>query len=75
MTRKIHTRRDLNPRENDEVNFRNKFIQFSRIQVRLLKLGGASISRQKLVGNTTMNFQKFDDGWKIAPSHSSTNGI
>jgi hypothetical protein len=51
------------------------FIQPNRIQVRLLKpdlalaLTWWSInfpsSHQKLVGNTTMNFQKFDDGWKI----------
>jgi hypothetical protein len=27
----------------------------------------------EVVGNTTMNFQKFDDGWKIVASHSSTN--
>jgi hypothetical protein len=24
------------------------------------------------VGNTTMNLQKFDDGWKIVAAHSST---
>jgi FAD/FMN-containing dehydrogenase len=29
-------------------------------------------SRQKVVGNTTMNLQKFDDGWKVVASHSST---
>jgi hypothetical protein len=29
-------------------------------------------SKQKVVGNTTMNLQKFDDGWKIVASHSST---
>jgi hypothetical protein len=23
------------------------------------------------VGNTTMNLQKFDDGWKIVASHTS----
>jgi len=59
------------------------FIQPNRIQVRLLKpdlalaLTWWSInfpsSHQKLVGNTTMNLQKFDDGWKIVASHSSTN--
>jgi hypothetical protein len=26
-----------------------------------------------VVGDTTMNLQKFDDGWKIVASHSSTN--
>jgi len=24
------------------------------------------------VGNSTMNLQKFDDGWKIVAAHSST---
>jgi hypothetical protein len=28
---------------------------------------------RKVLGNTTMNLQKFDDGWKIVTSHSSTN--
>ena len=61
------------------------FIQPNRIQVRLLKpdlalaLTWWSInfpsSHQKLVGNTTMNFQKFDDGWKIVASHSSIDGM
>ena len=32
-------------------------------------------SRQKVVGNTTMNLQKFDEGWKIVASHSSTAKI
>jgi hypothetical protein len=27
------------------------------------------------VGNTTMDLQKFDDGWKIVASHSSTGGV
>ena len=59
------------------------FIQPNRIQVRLLKLDLALAltwwtinfpsSHQKVVGNTTMNFQKFDDGWKIVASHSSTS--
>jgi len=59
------------------------FIQPTRIQVRLLKLDLALAltwwtvnfpsSHQKVVGNTTMNFQKFDDGWKIVASHSSTS--
>jgi uncharacterized protein (TIGR02246 family) len=61
------------------------FIQPNRIQVRLLKpdlalaLTWWSInfpsSHQKLVGNTTMNLQKFDGGWKIIASHTSINGM
>ena len=59
------------------------FITPARIQVKLLKpdlalaLSWWSVSfpstKQKVVGNTTMNLQKFDDGWKIVASHSSTN--
>jgi uncharacterized protein (TIGR02246 family) len=59
------------------------FIQPKRIQVRLLKPDLALAltwwtinfpsSKQKVVGNTTMNLQKFNDGWKIVASHSSTN--
>jgi uncharacterized protein (TIGR02246 family) len=58
------------------------FIQPKRIQVKLLKpdLGLALTwwsvsfpsSKQKVVGNTTCNLQKFDDGWKIVASHTST---
>jgi len=58
------------------------FITPARIQVKLLKpdlalaLSWWSVSfpstKQKVVGNTTMNLQKFDDGWKIVASHSST---
>ena len=54
----------------------------SRVQVRMLKpdlalaLTWWSISfpksKQKVVGNTTMNLQKFEDGWKIISCHSST---
>jgi len=61
------------------------FIQPNRIQVRLLKpdlalaLTWWSInfpsSHQKLVGNTTMNLQKFDGGWKIIASHTSIDGM
>jgi hypothetical protein len=29
-------------------------------------------SKKKVVGNTTMNLQKFADGWKIVASHTST---
>jgi L-asparaginase / beta-aspartyl-peptidase len=59
------------------------FIEPARIQVRLLRPDLALAltwwtinfprSHQKVVGNTTMNLQKFDDGWKIVASHSSTN--
>src|ERR1700730_9951236 len=28
-------------------------------------------AHKKVAGNTTMNLQKFDDGWKIVPSHTS----
>jgi len=58
------------------------FINPARIQVKLLKpdlalaLTWWSVtfpnSKKKVVGNTTMNFQKFDDGWKIVASHTST---
>ena len=54
----------------------------SRVQVRMLRpdlalaLTWWSISfpksKQKVVGNTTINLQKFNDGWKIISSHSST---
>jgi ketosteroid isomerase-like protein len=57
------------------------FIEPKRIQVKLLKPDLAlaltwwsvsfPISQQKVVGNSTMNFQKFDDGWKIVASHTS----
>ncbi len=55
----------------------------TRIRVRLLRPDLALAltwwtisfpsSKQKVVGNTTMNLQKFDGGWKIVASHSSTN--
>jgi hypothetical protein len=58
------------------------FIQPKRIQVKLLKpdlalaLTWWSVSfpssKQTVVGNTTMDLQKFDDGWKIVASHTST---
>ena len=61
------------------------FIQPKRIQVKLLRpdlalaLTWWSISfpnsKQKTVGNTTMDLQKFDDGWKIIAAHSSTGGM
>ena len=57
------------------------FIRPTRIQVKLLKPDlalaltwwSASFpsSKQLAVGNSTMNLQKFDDGWKIIASHTS----
>jgi uncharacterized protein (TIGR02246 family) len=57
------------------------FIQPNRIQVKLLKpdlalaLTWWSVtfpsSKQKLMGTTTMNVQKFDNGWKIVAAHTS----
>ena len=57
------------------------FIEPKRIQVKLLKpdlalaLTWWSVSfpssKQKMVGNSTMNLQKFNDGWKIVASHTS----
>jgi uncharacterized protein (TIGR02246 family) len=61
------------------------FIQPKRIQVKLLRPDLALVltwwsisfpnSQQRTVGNTTMNLQKFDDGWKIIAAHSSTGGM
>jgi hypothetical protein len=61
------------------------FIQPKRIQVRLLKpdlalaLTWWSVSfpksKQPLEGNSVMNLQKFDEGWKIIASQTSTSGI
>jgi uncharacterized protein (TIGR02246 family) len=57
------------------------FIEPIRIQVKLLMPDFALAltwwslsfpnSKQKVVGNTTMNLQKFDDGWKIIASHTT----
>ena len=53
-----------------------------RIQIKLLKADLAlaltwwsisfPTSKQKVVGNTTMNLQKFDEGWRVIAAHSST---
>ena len=61
------------------------FIQPKRIQVKLLKPDFALAltwwsvsfpsSKQPVVGNSTMNLQKFDDGWKIVASHTSVAGM
>ena len=58
------------------------FVEPGRVQVRLLKPDLALAltwwtinfpgSKQRVVGNTTMNLQKFDGVWKIVASHSST---
>jgi len=58
------------------------YINPARIQVKLLKpdlalaLSWWSMSfpnsKQKVVGNTTLNLQKFDDVWKVVAAHSST---
>jgi uncharacterized protein (TIGR02246 family) len=58
-------------------------IDAKRIQVKLLKpdlalaLTWWSISfpssKHKVVGNTTMNVQKFDDGWKVVAAHSRSS--
>jgi uncharacterized protein (TIGR02246 family) len=61
------------------------FIQPKRIQVKLLKpdlalaLTWWSVSfpssKQEMVGDSTMNLQRFDDGWKIVASHTSVAGM
>ena len=61
------------------------FIQPKRIQVKLLKPDLALArtwwsvtfprSKQEMVGDSTMNLQKFDDGWKIVASHTSVAGM
>ena len=61
------------------------FINPARNRVRLLKPDFAlaltwwSVTfptfKRKVVGNTSMNLQKFDDGWKVVASHSSTAEI
>jgi uncharacterized protein (TIGR02246 family) len=61
------------------------FIEPSSIQVKLLKPDLALAltwwtvnfpgSQKKMAGSTTMNLQKFDDGWKIVASHTSMEKI
>ena len=58
------------------------FIEIGRVQVRLLSSDLALVlsrwtinfpsPKEKVVGNTTMNLQKFADGWKIVASHFSS---
>ena len=60
-------------------------IQAKRIQVKLLQPDLALAltwwsatfpsSRQTIVGNSTMNIQKFADGWKIVASHTSISEL
>jgi ketosteroid isomerase-like protein len=60
------------------------FIQPIRIQIKMLKpdlalaLSRWSLSlpnsEGKVVGDSTINLQKFGDGWKIIASHTSTSG-
>jgi len=57
------------------------FIDPKSIKIKLLKPDLAlaltwwsvsfPISKQKVVGNSTMNLQKFANGWKIIASHTS----
>jgi uncharacterized protein (TIGR02246 family) len=61
------------------------FIQPKRIQVKLLKPNLAlaltwwsesfPTSKLKVAGTTTMDLEKFNDGWKIVASHTSTGGV
>jgi uncharacterized protein (TIGR02246 family) len=61
------------------------FIQPKRIQVKLLNPDLAlaltwwsatfPTSKKTVVGNSTMNLQKFSDGWKIIASHTSIDGM
>jgi hypothetical protein len=61
------------------------FVQPKRNQVKLLKpdlalaLTWWSVSfpssKQEMVGDSTINLQKFDDGWKIVASHTSVAGM
>ena len=61
------------------------FIQPKRIQVKLLQPDLALAltwwsatfpsSKQTIVGNSTMNVQRFADGWKIVASHTSISEL
>jgi uncharacterized protein (TIGR02246 family) len=61
------------------------FIQPKRIQVRMLKpdlalaLTWWSVAfpstKHEVIGNSTMNLQKFDGDWKIVASHTSINAM
>jgi hypothetical protein len=70
-------------RKNREI-YTMGFIEPKRIQIKMLKPDLAlaltwwsasfSTSKDKMVGNTTRDLQKFDDVWKIVASHTSTGG-
>ena len=59
------------------------FIQPKRIQIRMLKPDLALVltwwsvafpsSKAEMVGNSIMNLEKFNNGWKIVASHTSVN--
>ena len=83
---KVGETRDVaRPTRANEIGYPDRtamgFIQPKRIQVKLLKpdlalaLTWWSVafpnSKQSVVGNSTMNLQKFSDGWKIVASHTS----
>jgi ketosteroid isomerase-like protein len=61
------------------------FLQPERIQVKLLKSDFAlaltwwsasfPTSQRTVVGTSTMNLQKFGDGWKIVASHTSISDL
>jgi hypothetical protein len=61
------------------------FVEPTRIQVNLLKPDFAPAltwwsasfptSKLKVVGNTTRDLEKFNDGWKIVASYTSTGGV
>lgn len=61
------------------------FIQPKRIQVKMLKSDLALAltwwsvsfpnSKQEVVGSSTMNLQKFENGWRIIASHTSISGM
>ena len=61
------------------------FTQPKRVQAKLLRPDFALAltwwsasfpsSKRSVVGNSTMNLQRFEDGWKIVASHTSISGI
>jgi hypothetical protein len=76
----------LHTNENDSyVNGYPDRVAPKRIRIKMLKpdlalaLTWWSVSfpssQQEMVGDSTMNLQKFDDGWKIVASHTSVAGM
>jgi hypothetical protein len=47
----------------------------SRISSHLVWSVSFPSSKQPVVGNSTMNVEKFDDGWKVIASHTSIAGM